>query len=90
MNINVERKFLCLQYMVFAQVSWCGKSMNINVAQKFPRLQHMVSIYCNFQGNLKGESCRQIWRQVIVPPDFFVTKPIKQFCYAYVAFFMWT
>ena len=47
---------------------------------------------CYNQGNLKGNllwrpSCRNIWRWVIVPSDFFIVKPIKQ---AWVAFPAWT
>ena len=43
------------------------------------------------QGNLSWwPSCCHVWRRVIVPPDFLVTKPSKEFCYACVAFLAWT
>ena len=48
------------------------------------------------QGNLKGESVvaaifpSRMEVSYTVPPDFFVTKPAKQFHWAWVAFPTWT
>ena len=35
-------------------------------------------------------SCLYVWWWVILPPDFFITKPSKYFCQVWVTFLVWT